>query len=484
MAAWRECPRAKCISDLQAPTELCKTHALSIIHYQAQSDVEETVRLTRAFLVDLAALAPRVPAPLPAEAAQGHSPELSNPERASWANTVKQATQRCYRRKDVKRLAPASAAVARALQQRGREGAPTLPMDARPLAAPASGARGPALRGPPSASEIAAMYGHSDAPRTPTKRASVADDSGDLREFDLAPGGEKAEGDDAEYIAFGAKGAPPTPAAAEAKPAAAELKAKPAAADPGKFTGGKGRAFDCETEQLDSAMYCKQSHSVGLRAKGGSQLISSGGVRCAASKGYLLDIGRQVNGGLNAGKENREISSRAAWIAEARRPELMSLVNRWGNARCSAKAGTIGMSATAFRGLATSPVRGHGLRAALVPTEDETTGLDLTGMSKRGALMAGSPLFLTDLDAPMNFGEIQFVLSGPINGLFERLFETEAGPLFLNGVFFLTLMRMGVYYGFLQPAYLWHFQERYGQTWTVGHHLYGCSLPNPLKKGQ
>eukprot|EP00959_Pyramimonas_sp_CCMP1952_P149009 3117756-Pyramimonas_sp.AAC.1 len=87
MAAWRECPRAKCISDLQAPTELCKTHALSIIHYQAQSDVEETVRLTRAFLVDLAALAPRVPAPLPAEAAQGHSPELSNPERASWANT-------------------------------------------------------------------------------------------------------------------------------------------------------------------------------------------------------------------------------------------------------------------------------------------------------------------------------------------------------------------------------------------------------------
>ena len=24
--------------------------------------------------------------------------------------------------------------------------------------------------------------------------------------------------------------------------------------------------------------------------------------------------------------------------------------------------------------------------------------------------------------------------SGPINGLFERMFETEAGPLFLNGV--------------------------------------------------
>ncbi|CAL1125717.1 unnamed protein product [Cladocopium goreaui] len=59
----------------------------------------------------------------------------------------------------------------------------------------------------------------------------------------------------------------------------------------------------------------------------------------------------------------------------------------------------------------------------------------------------------------MYWTEIQFVLSGPINGLFERMFETEAGPLFLNGVFLLTLMRMGVYYGFMQPSYLWHFQE-------------------------
>merc|ERR1719433_1722666 len=104
------------------------------------------------------------------------------------------------------------------------------------------------------------------------------------------------------------------------------------------------------------------------------------------------------------------------------------------------------------------------------------------GLSGRAAL-AGSPLFMTDLDVPMNFGEIQFVLSGPINTLFERMFETEAGPLFLNGVFLLTLMRMGVYYGFMQPSYLWHFQERYGQTWTVGHHLYGSNEPNPLKKG-
>merc|ERR1711862_923569 len=59
--------------------------------------------------------------------------------------------------------------------------------------------------------------------------------------------------------------------------------------------------------------------------------------------------------------------------------------------------------------------------------------------------LAASPLFLTDTNAPFDWSEIQFILSGPINGLFERMFETEAGPLFLNGVFLLTLMRMGVY---------------------------------------
>mmetsp|Transcript_68979 Transcript_68979/g.121993 ORF Transcript_68979/g.121993 Transcript_68979/m.121993 type:complete len:159 (+) Transcript_68979:99-575(+) len=142
---------------------------------------------------------------------------------------------------------------------------------------------------------------------------------------------------------------------------------------------------------------------------------------------------------------------------------------------------------TLCRGLATSPIRVHqpAVSMALKAAKQEdasTTGSLLRGAGSSTAL-AGSPLFLTDLDAPMMWGEIQFVLSGPINGLIERMFETEAGPLFLNGVFLVTLMRMGVYYGFLQPSYLWHFQERYGQTWTVGHHLYGCDLPNPLKKG-
>eukprot|EP00490_Sorites_sp_Unknown_P025220 CAMPEP_0114640642 /NCGR_PEP_ID=MMETSP0191-20121206/1819_1 /TAXON_ID=126664 /ORGANISM="Sorites sp." /LENGTH=152 /DNA_ID=CAMNT_0001852603 /DNA_START=9 /DNA_END=467 /DNA_ORIENTATION=+ len=135
------------------------------------------------------------------------------------------------------------------------------------------------------------------------------------------------------------------------------------------------------------------------------------------------------------------------------------------------------------RGLATSPVRAHRPTIGLVQgTDGNETNLGALGtMQTSGALLAGSPLFLTDLDAPMYWTEIQFVLSGPINGLFERMFETEAGPLFLNGVFLLTLMRMGVYYGFMQPSYLWHFQERYGQTWTVG---YGSDLPNPLKKGK
>lgn len=52
--------------------------------------------------------------------------------------------------------------------------------------------------------------------------------------------------------------------------------------------------------------------------------------------------------------------------------------------------------------------------------------LGVLPMSGAGAALAGSPLFLTDLDAPFMWSEIQFVLSGPINGLVERMFETEA----------------------------------------------------------
>eukprot|EP00928_Gymnodinium_smaydae_P029529 TRINITY_DN2220_c0_g1_i4.p1 TRINITY_DN2220_c0_g1~~TRINITY_DN2220_c0_g1_i4.p1 ORF type:complete len:162 (+),score=27.55 TRINITY_DN2220_c0_g1_i4:56-541(+) len=140
------------------------------------------------------------------------------------------------------------------------------------------------------------------------------------------------------------------------------------------------------------------------------------------------------------------------------------------------------------RALSTTPARINILPqsfAASPSQRSQDRNAQLASMASCSPVaLAGSPLFLTDLNVPMYWGEIQFILSGPMNGLVERMFETEAGPLFLNGVFLLTVMRMGVYYGFLQPSYLWHFQERYGQTWTVGHHLYGSDLPNPLKKGK
>lgn len=100
-----------------------------------------------------------------------------------------------------------------------------------------------------------------------------------------------------------------------------------------------------------------------------------------------------------------------------------------------------------------------------------------------GLAMAGSPLFLTEFDKGMYFQEVQFVFSTQLNTMVECLFETQAGPYFLNSMLFLTVLRMGMYYGFMQPSYLWHFQERYGQQWKVGHHLYGSNLENPLKTG-
>eukprot|EP00747_Dinoflagellata_sp_TGD_P162818 gnl/TRDRNA2_/TRDRNA2_180836_c0_seq1.p1 gnl/TRDRNA2_/TRDRNA2_180836_c0~~gnl/TRDRNA2_/TRDRNA2_180836_c0_seq1.p1 ORF type:complete len:182 (-),score=28.78 gnl/TRDRNA2_/TRDRNA2_180836_c0_seq1:94-567(-) len=140
------------------------------------------------------------------------------------------------------------------------------------------------------------------------------------------------------------------------------------------------------------------------------------------------------------------------------------------------------ITAEARRGIATSPVRGVPpmLLTQQKKVEDRLAGRRIGGMS--GVLMAGSPLFLTDLNVPMMLSEIQFSLSGPVNGMFESMFETEAGPLFLNAVAMVTLLRMATYYSFIQPSYLWNFQERYGQTWTVGHHLYGSDIPNPLKK--
>eukprot|EP00405_Crypthecodinium_cohnii_P003785 CAMPEP_0194763778 /NCGR_PEP_ID=MMETSP0323_2-20130528/20516_1 /TAXON_ID=2866 ORGANISM="Crypthecodinium cohnii, Strain Seligo" /NCGR_SAMPLE_ID=MMETSP0323_2 /ASSEMBLY_ACC=CAM_ASM_000346 /LENGTH=160 /DNA_ID=CAMNT_0039689455 /DNA_START=23 /DNA_END=505 /DNA_ORIENTATION=+ len=146
----------------------------------------------------------------------------------------------------------------------------------------------------------------------------------------------------------------------------------------------------------------------------------------------------------------------------------------------------------AARGICSSPVRSQmplvasaAMRpAAAVPVSDFDLASASALSGKSGALLASSPLFLTDLKVPTYWTEIQFVLAGPINTLMESFFEVEGGPLFLNAMVMATLLKMATYYGFMQPSYLWHFQERYGQQWTVGHHLYGCSEPNPLKKGQ
>ncbi|CAK0908064.1 unnamed protein product, partial [Prorocentrum cordatum] len=142
-----------------------------------------------------------------------------------------------------------------------------------------------------------AAWKNPPAHKKPDEDLARADEEGEGEEGG-AGAADEAEGpeedDDADYIALGMKGTPPTPAAAKAKPAAAELPtAKPAAADPGKFADEKGRAFDYKTEQFDGAMHYKKSHSAGPRVKGGSQLISFGGVRCAASVEYRSEIGRQ-----------------------------------------------------------------------------------------------------------------------------------------------------------------------------------------------
>ena len=175
MADHRHQPRTKCTRDLAELEDLCKTYARSIVRYRACSDIEETVKGNRAFLVELAALTPRVSAPMLAKAVKNHTPEFVDSERNSWANAMKQAIQYCYTHREVKKLSPATAAVAKVLRRHERAGAPTLPNDARPkpLAAPASSTREPEpLRSPPTESEIAAVYGNT--PRTPTKRALVA----------------------------------------------------------------------------------------------------------------------------------------------------------------------------------------------------------------------------------------------------------------------------------------------------------------------
>merc|ERR1719240_2397777 len=95
---------------------------------------------------------------------------------------------------------------------------------------------------------------------------------------------------------------------------------------------------------------------------------------------------------------------------------------------------------------------------------------------------AGSPLALTTYDKPFHFAEAQFVFSEKINYLIERLCEADSGVWLVNSFSIFIIARMAAYYFYMQPAYLRHFQHSYGQSWKVGHHLYGASFANPLKK--
>eukprot|EP00398_MALV-I-01_sp_L67-1_P000741 gene741-312_t len=77
--------------------------------------------------------------------------------------------------------------------------------------------------------------------------------------------------------------------------------------------------------------------------------------------------------------------------------------------------------------------------------------------------------------------EIQFTFAGVINTITEKMMESDCGPWYLQGVTTLILLRMFFFYYWAQPSYMYHFQERYGCSWTVGHHLYGGNIKNPLK---
>ncbi|CAJ1458323.1 unnamed protein product, partial [Effrenium voratum] len=295
-------------------------------------------------------------------------------------------------------------------------------------------------------------------------------------------------------VAAPAAPAAPAPAAAPAAPAPAPVPPAPAPAKAREVAPVQAPEKvviegHCHARRLRAPFYGTSPDLLWQCVRKSSCFQRPGGVnkkRFSAEPGNLLGLHCQQYSGL-AG--DRALDVRPKQVGQKRSIELVQSVAKvkverhgglwperlWDGQKQNADQRLKG------RGLATSPVRAHrpAIQALQASQEDSPVGT-LRG----GAMLAGSPLFLTDLDAPMYWTEIQFVLSGPINGLFERMFETEAGPLFLNGVFLLTLMRMGVYYGFMQPSYLWHFQERYGQTWTVGHHLNGSDLPNPLKKGK
>merc|ERR1711974_112299 len=104
------------------------------------------------------------------------------------------------------------------------------------------------------------------------------------------------------------------------------------------------------------------------------------------------------------------------------------------------------------RAIATSPVRVHPptlslLPAAAKPMEDGAlSGSQLMGVSATSsAMLASSPLLLTELDPKFQTAEWIFVVSNSINGFVDSVLETDGGPAFLNALALMTLLRFGMY---------------------------------------
>merc|ERR1719482_2597899 len=112
------------------------------------------------------------------------------------------------------------------------------------------------------------------------------------------------------------------------------------------------------------------------------------------------------------------------------------------------------------RAAAVSRVGARGLRtSAPIITRVQAPALPAAeGSGMAGAVLAGSPLALTTYDKPFHFAEAQFVFSEKINYLIERLCEADSGVWLVNSFSIFVAARMAVYYFYMQPAYLRHFQ--------------------------
>jgi hypothetical protein len=122
-------------------------------------------------------------------------------------------------------------------------------------------------------------------------------------------------------------------------------------------------------------------------------------------------------------------------------------------------------------------------RAKILPFE--SCGIPIHTQKRSNSSLfffSSTPFAIPELSKGTDFSEFQFGLSNQINFLFEKLAETDAGVWLLNTFAFYAIARMVMQYGFFQPSVMKHYQDRYSQTWMLGNHIYGSSIPNPLRK--